>query len=146
MWCGIDVGAKGALAIIDEEGAKVYDFPGDISSLGNLFINEMIGKKIKGCVIEKVSAMPKQGVVSMFKFGCNFGSYLGILSVLQIPHILVTPQSWQKKMLDAGTGNTKERSLNMARRLFPDIDLSKKKHDGRADALHLARYAIEYFN
>ncbi len=51
------------------------------------------------------------------------------------------PRRWQKPILDAGADDTKARSLNMARRLFPDIDLQHKCDDGKADALHLARYA-----
>jgi len=85
--------------------------------------------------------MPKQGVSSTFKFGMNFGAWQGILAALRIPYITVTPRQWQKALLDAGTGETKARSLNMARRLFPEVEMRFKADDGKADALHLARWA-----
>lgn len=151
-YIGIDPGmsktAPGAIAVISDDSdyePRVFDFPGDIASLGDLFVREIIFD-IKGCAIESIHASPTFGKVTCFNLGCNYGAYLGILSVLQIPHVLISPNKWQKEILDSGTGQTKERSLNMARRLFPDIDLRLKKHHGRADALHLARYAKKYFN
>jgi crossover junction endodeoxyribonuclease RuvC len=46
-------------------------------------------------VVEKVGAMPKQGVSSTFKFGAAYGSILGILAALKIRTILVSPTVWK---------------------------------------------------
>ncbi len=141
-YLGIDPGQKGGIALLGEDGsAQGWRYPGDIQEAAVLLNRLSLANKISLACIEKVGAMPKQGVISTFKFGMNYGAWQGILAALGIPYITVTPRKWQKALLDAGTGETKERSLNMARRLFPYVDLRFKADDGKADALHLARWA-----
>lgn len=94
-------------------------------------------------VVEKVGAMPGQGVVSMFKFGENFGMIQGILQAFGIPYELVTPQKWKKEF---GVTADKNTSIEVCKRLFPDVNLKrtercKKEHDGMAEALLMAEYA-----
>ena len=141
---GIDPGAKGAVGLIslDKKHHEVYDTPADIPSMAQLILDIEEEHRIVLCAIEDVHAMPKQGVVSMFNFGRNVGAWLGILSGARIPYLQVRPQEWQKVCLYGKKGETKERSLTQARELYPDLDLKLKKHDGRADAMHLANYAI----
>lgn len=141
VYLGIDPGQKGGIAVIGEGFAEAWRYPGDIQEAATLLNNIKVEHGITLACIEKVSAMPKQGVSSTFKFGMNYGAWQGALAALCVPYITVTPQKWQKAMLDAGTGETKERSLNMARRLFPAVDMRFKADDGMADALHLARWA-----
>lgn len=90
--------------------------------------------------IEQVSAMPGQGVTSMFGFGKGFGLWLGILAALQVPYTLVTPQAWKKAMMH-GKGD-KDAARIRAQELFPGCvsQLSRKKDIGRADALLIAEY------
>jgi crossover junction endodeoxyribonuclease RuvC len=93
-------------------------------------------------VIEKVGAMPKQGVASVFTFGYGFGVWIGALAALEIPYQLVTPQAW-KKLLMAGEPKEKDASRVVARRMWPsqtEESLSRKKDHGRADAALLAEY------
>lgn len=140
---GIDPGAKGGIAVLDIGCAsEAWRYPGDIPEAAELVRSIHLAAPIKLACIEKVGAMPKQGVSSTFKFGANYGGWQGILSALGIPYIMVTPTKWQKALLDSGTGETKARSLNMARRLFPNVDMRHKADDGKADALHLARWAM----
>ncbi len=96
--------------------------------------------------LEKAQARPGQGVSSMFNYGTGYGTILGILAALEIPHTLVTPQSWMKVM-HAGTaiGKTKDRSIEAAKRLFPGVSLratakSLKDNHGMAEALLIAAY------
>lgn len=145
---GIDPGQKGGVAILWDSAssgdASASRYPGDYVLAAEVLDELLPPDDSHACAfacIEKVSSMPKQGVASSFKFGANYGAWLGILAAYRISHRLVTPRQWQKEMLDAGTGETKERSLQMARRLFPHIDMRYKADDGKADALHLARYA-----
>ncbi|GAV19919.1 crossover junction endodeoxyribonuclease RuvC [Mariprofundus micogutta] len=138
---GIDPGQKGGVAIIHPEGAEAWRYPGDIVSAADLLRDIHVNHNITMACIESVHSMPKQGVSSTFKFGQNFGAWLGILAALGIPHMTITPHKWQKAVLDAGTGDTKARSLNMARRLFPEVELKYKADDGKADALLMATYA-----
>lgn len=145
-FAGIDPGQGGALAIIsgDMQEAYSWDYPGSIEAAADLLREVMFEHHPVLVAIEKVGAMPKQGVSSTFKFGQNFGSWLGALSALQLPYIVVTPSKWQRSVLDSGGGDTKTRSLSMARRLFPGVDLSRKKDHGKADALLLALYASRW--
>ena len=142
---GIDPGQKGGLAILNDKGEAVgaWRYPGDVSEMAKLIKAIHAKYNVTLACVEQVHSMPRQGVSSTFKFGINYGAILGILSTLDIPYIMCTPRKWQKELLDSGTGETKERSLNMARRLFPIIDLKFKADDGKADALHLARWALK---
>ena len=47
-------------------------------------------------VIEHVSAMPGQGVTSMFNFGQSFGVLKGICSAMQLSMHFVRPAKWKK--------------------------------------------------
>ena len=90
-------------------------------------------------VVERVSAMPRQGVASSFTFGVGLGSILGTLQTLRLPIELVTPAQWKTAL---GLGKDKRVSLDKARLLFPSADLHLAKHDGRAEALLLAHFAL----
>jgi len=95
--------------------------------------------------IEKVHAMPGQGVTSMFKFGFVTGVMHGIISALELPLFLVTPQTWKNKILQ-GTKKDKAAAVDYCRRVYPRISLlatkrSRVPHSGMADALCIARYA-----
>jgi len=148
---GIDPGQKGGLAFVnrrDTQRAWAYRYPGDAVEAARI-IREFTSEHgvAQLAVLEKVHAMPKQGVSSTFKFGQNYGAWQGVLAALEIPFILVTPQKWQKVMLDSAGkqgGDKKDRSLEMARRLWPDIDMRYKADDGKAEALLMARFGILY--
>lgn len=140
---GIDPGASGAVALLTTDGeSMVADYPGDAVSAADLLRQWRADHRIELVALELVHALPKQGVSSMFKLGANFGAWLGILAALGIPHVLIRPQEWQRGTLSKGDGpDTKSQSLAAARRRWPDLELSRKKDHGRADALHLANHA-----
>ena len=148
VFMGIDPGQKGGVGILvcDVLGKKTvahaWRYPGDYSTFADLIL-DIISEHgpITLCTVEQVHSMPGQGVASSFKFGANFGAVLGVMAALGIPHVLCTPRKWQKALLDAGTGETKARSLSMARRLFPNVDMKYKADDGKADGLHMARWS-----
>ena len=91
-------------------------------------------------VIEAVSAMPGQGVSSMFRFGESVGVVLGVLGALQMPVRWVTPGRWKKAAGIAGKDKDAARSL--AIQLHPEVAdmLTRKKDCGRADAILIARF------
>jgi hypothetical protein len=142
-YVGIDPGKTGAAALITDEGTlDVLDYPGSPSLIVDRFRSWKLSYEIVMVALEKVSARPGQGVVSMFTFGRNLGAWEGILSAFSIPFMMPTPRQWQKGIIDPKAGaDSKTRSLNTARRLFPDASLSLKKDHGRADALLLAFWA-----
>ena len=92
-------------------------------------------------VIEKVGAMPGQGVSSMFNFGRSAGIIEGVVAALRMPHTYVTPATWTKAV---GRAAGKDASRMRAMELFPSkADLFKRaKDDGRADAALIAYWYI----
>lgn len=140
---GIDPGKTGAAALITSDGAhKILDYPGDPSLIVDRFREWKLNHEIIMAALEKVGARPGQGVVSMFTFGRNLGSWEGIIAAFGIPYLMPTPRQWQKGLVDQKAGeDPKARSLSTARRLFPDAELTRKKDHGRADALLLAFWA-----
>jgi len=90
--------------------------------------------------LEKVGAMPKQGVASMFSFGTGYGLWKGIIAAYHLPCTLVTPQSWKKELMQGM--KDKEASLVVAQQLFPQCrkDLVQQKDIGKADALLLCEF------
>ena len=150
-YIGIDPGKSGGIAIISEVGVEAITpmiIAGkdlDSAAIADWLYNSLSDEHAT-CYIEKVSAMPKQGVVSMFKFGFSTGVMHGIIATLYISMQLVTPQAWKKKIL-AGTKKDKDAAIDYCRRLYPDISLlatvrSRKPHSGMADALCIARYGL----
>ena len=143
-YMGIDPGQTGAAALISNDGIDCFDWPGDASAFAGEIRQWCDDYDIAICILEKVGAMPKQGVSSMFKFGRNAGMIEGVLAALNIPYDLQRPQQWQRGLIykDDGTDN-KSRALAAARRLYPNVDfLRRKKDHGRAEALLMAHVAF----
>ena len=101
-------------------------------------------KNIK-VVIEQVSAMPGQGVTSMFNFGQSFGILKGICSAMQLPIYFIRPAKW-KKYFNL-INSEKDASRTRAIEIFPyfSSNLSKKKDSNKADAILLASYFNETY-
>ena len=102
-------------------------------------INKLDKKNIK-VVIEQVSAMPGQGVTSMFNFGQSFGVIKGICSALSLPIYFVRPTKWKKHFNLIKTH--KDASRTKVIEVYPKISskLSRKKDSNKADAILIARY------
>tara|TARA_B100000678_G_scaffold148424_1_gene123850 strand:- start:432 stop:926 length:495 start_codon:yes stop_codon:yes gene_type:complete len=118
-------------------GAQIYN---EIS----LRIKNFQKENIK-VVIEQVSAMPGQGVTSMFNFGQSFGVLKGICSAMQLPMYFVRPAKW-KKYFNL-INSKKDASRTKAIEIFPYISaqLSKKKDSNKADAILLASFFFETY-
>ena len=96
-------------------------------------------------VIEQVSAMPGQGVTSMFNFGQSFGILKGICSAMQLPMYFVRPTKW-KKYFNL-INSEKDASRTKAIEVFPyfSSELSRKKDSNKADAILIASFYYESF-
>ncbi len=94
-------------------------------------------------VIEQVSAMPGQGVTSMFNFGQSYGTLKGICSAMQLPMFFVRPAKW-KKYFNL-INSQKDASRTRAIEIFPyfSTQLSKKKDSNKADAILIASFYYE---
>lgn len=138
---GIDPGASGAIALLSQSDAIVSEF-GCLRHAGNVLRGWSNNYQIILVALESVHAMPGQGVTSMFNFGRNVGQWEGLIECLGLPCVQPTPQTWQKGLLKKSDGkDTKDRSLTVARRIFPSVDLHCKGDHGKSDALLLALWA-----
>ena len=118
-------------------GAQIYN---EISKK----INSNPETKIR-VVIEHVTAMPGQGVTSMFNFGQSFGVLKGICSAMRLPMFFVRPAKWKKyyNLINS----EKDASRTRAIEIFPNFSsqLSKKKDSNKADAILIASFYYETY-
>ena len=107
-------------------------------------IKEIDSKDIK-VVIEQVSAMPGQGVTSMFNFGQSYGVLKGVCAAMRLPMYFVRPAKW-KKYFNL-INSEKDASRTKAIEIFPyfSSNLAKKKDSNKADAILIASYYYETF-
>ena len=156
---GIDPGISGSICFF--ENGKIVDvviMPTMIEGKknkrqvnGSQIYNEILKRIIKiekqnvRVIIEQVSAMPGQGVTSMFNFGQSFGILKGICSAMQLPMYFVRPAKWKKYF---GLINSeKDASRTRAIEMFPyfSSQLSKKKDSNKADAILIASFYYETY-
>ena len=106
--------------------------------------NQLDKKEIR-VIIEQVSAMPGQGVTSMFNFGQSFGILKGICSAMQLPMYFVRPTKW-KKYFNL-INSEKDASRTKAIEIFPYFSghLSKKKDSNKADAILISSFYYETY-
>ena len=106
---------------------------------------EKIDKKDIKVIIEQVSAMPGQGVTSMFNFGQSYGILKGICSAMQLPMYFVRPTKW-KKYFNL-INSEKDASRTRAIEIFPYFSpkLSRKKDSNKADAILIASFYYETY-
>lgn len=141
-YIGVDPGKSGAMAIIHALG-NVEVIPFDAVHYSMALARVSSGAYPVTCCVEKVNAMPGQGVVSMFNFGHNLGVIEGLLRGYGIPYQLVPPQTWKKEF---SLSSDKAKSIEVCQKLFPNVSLlaterSRKPNDGIAEALLMAEYA-----
>ena len=145
---GIDPGLTGAFAFLNTEDMTITleDMPivevlrngsrkNEVLPAG--VANAVAGKGIKHAFLERVGAMPGQGVTSVFSFGRSTGILEGVLAAYEIPTTIITPQSWQKA---AAVRDGKDAGRLRAAQLFPASStcFQRKKDSGRADAALIA--------
>lgn len=141
-FCGIDPGKKGSACLLVGNDVHFIDWQESETYLAGLMREWHEEFRIQACILEKVHAFPKQGVVGVFTFGCNFGTWRGILAALGIPFTLELPQAWMKSLVG------KEGSMPVAARMYPKAQLFGPKGgalDGRSDALCMAVVARRRF-
>jgi len=133
---GIDPGKSGGLALLDnhEDSAQALKMPETEMDVWDALYQ----MSPSHAFIEKVHAMPGQGVSSTFNFGRNYGMLLMALTAAGIPFTEVTPQKWQGAM-DCRTGGDKNISKRRAQQLFPNVDV----YHWNADALLIASYGLK---
>ena len=156
---GIDPGISGAICFFENGEIKdVIDMPTMAEGKknkkqinGRQIFNEISSRVLNysvkdiSVVVEQVSAMPGQGVTSMFNFGQSFGVIKGICAAMQLPIFFVRPAKWKKYF---GLINSqKDASRTKVIEMFPKVShiLSRKKDANKADAILLASFFFETY-
>ena len=106
---------------------------------------DVVSEEDTRVVIEHVTAMPGQGVTSMFNFGQSFGILKGICSAMRLPMYFVRPAKWKKYF--SLINSEKDASRTRAIEIFPyfSSQLSKKKDTNKADAILIASFYYETY-
>ena len=156
---GIDPGISGSICFLDNgkildviEMPIMTDGKKNKKQVNGSQVYNEITKRIKQfeknqirVVIEHVSAMPGQGVTSMFNFGQSFGILKGICTAMQLPMYFVRPTKWKKyfNLLNS----EKDASRTRAIEIFPyfSSQLSRKKDSNKADAILIASFYYETY-
>jgi crossover junction endodeoxyribonuclease RuvC len=156
---GIDPGISGSICFFEDgKITDVIEMPTMTEGKknkkqvnGSQIYNEILKrtnkfqKKDIRVIVEQVSAMPGQGVTSMFNFGQSFGILKGICSAMQLPIYFVRPAKWKKyyNLINS----EKDASRTRAIEIFPyfSSQLSKKKDSNKADAILIASFYYETY-
>lgn len=150
---GIDPGLNGAIAAYNTDTGEVTveDMPTvEVTRNGKkkrevspqLLSNIIAKAYARTAVVERVGAMPGQGVTSVFSFGRSVGVVEGILAAFDVATTIIAPVVWQKALnVRGGKDGSRERAMQ----LFPaQADLfGRKKDDGRSDAALIAYYGAQ---
>ncbi len=156
---GIDPGISGSICFLENgqiidaiEMPTMTDGKKNKRQVNGSQIFNEVSEKIKKLdkkdikvIIEQVSAMPGQGVTSMFNFGQSYGILKGMCSAMQLSMYFVRPAKW-KKYFNL-INSEKDASRTKAIEIFPyfSSNLAKKKDSNKADAILIASYYYETF-
>jgi crossover junction endodeoxyribonuclease RuvC len=140
---GLDPGLSGAWGAIDHTGK--YLGCGDMHHKDKIILTNMVWSEIcqathkmdREFVIEQVSSRPAQGVVSVFTFGMAYMAAISIAQRSMCPTTFVTPKVWKGHF---GLSKDKNLSLELARELWTEAPLKRKKDNGRAEALLISEF------
>jgi crossover junction endodeoxyribonuclease RuvC len=155
---GIDPGVSGAVCVLKEgKILEVYEMPTMIdgkknkrqvngAEVTNILMKNLNNKYKAKVVVEHVTAMPGQGVTSMFNFGQSFGVLKGICAALKLPIYFVRPVKWKRHFNLIKTN--KDASRTKVIEIFPYISskISRKKDSNKADSILIAKYFEETQN
>ena len=156
---GIDPGISGSICFLQEgkiidviEMPTMTDGKKNKKQVNGAQVYNKIFRRIESIdrqkirvVIEQVSAMPGQGVTSMFNFGQSFGILKGLCSAMKLPMYFVRPAKW-KKYFNL-INSEKDASRTRAIEIFPYFSshLSKKKDSNKSDAILIANFYYETY-
>lgn len=154
FYFGIDPGIKGAVSFLDDSSGQIFAFRLPVTK-----DKEIDGGRLKKLfdkfpceygVLEKVGAMPRQGVTSMFSFGKTYGILMGCLQIVGVPFDRATPQTWQKffKLIKPGEGRSKKDRKRQIKEFGQDILTIESERSVPQDVIEsslLAVYAYKTF-
>ena len=143
IYIGLDPGKSGGVAFILENSLYTFKCPSTVHDMVDEinFCNKLGPEYEIFAVVEKVWSFPGQGVRSVFTFGENYGTWLGILAPLKVPHKLVVPNKWMKHFGSMPKDKRKRKNFikSLAQQLYPNSKITLST----SDAVMLAVYAKE---
>lgn len=153
---GIDPGLSGGIAFYESLTGSIETIPMPVLKAGTnsknvideLELARLFDSRscdIKKVFIERVHAMPKQGVTSVYTFGVGYGILRGIVAANFLPVEFVTPQKWKACLRVPAQ---KDASRARANEIFPAAanQWNLSKWDGRAEAAMIAYYGATLQN
>ena len=140
LFIGIDPGKSGGVCATTGSVSVCSKCPDTVADMATLMKALLDMGDRPMCVIESVHSMPGQGVASTFKFGKNYGEWLGILASLSIPYIQVTPSKWMKAFgaMPKPKKDRKNHLKHLAQQRYPQLHITL----ATADAVLLAHYSF----
>ena len=145
----IDPGKSGGVAVVNISkksrifSSRLYNCPDSPEDMADIMFSirndGIVGGKDIIAVVEHVWSFPTDARSAAFKFGTNYGMWLGILGALKIEHEKVSPQKWMK-MYAPLPKNKQERKKKLK-------EIAKEINDKATlktcDALLIANYKRE---
>jgi crossover junction endodeoxyribonuclease RuvC len=155
-YMGIDPGFSGAIAVLDKDLALIHSQDMPIVTVGKKReLDEAALFKV--CYrysptyehlvvgIEKSQTMPGQGIASSGRYMASYGFLRGLCVGMGLSYVLIRPPTWKKVML-MDMPKEKGSSIVKVNQLYPDLQLTRKKDHGIADAILIARYTASTYN
>lgn len=156
---GVDPGLTGALAVlingrlidvadlpVREEGGGTVKRRLDAAVLAAMVreVRRQHGVDSELAMIERVGAMPKQGVASVFSLGHTAGVVEAVMLAIGVPVEFVAPAVWKRSM---ELGKDKSDARAKASLCYPEQSgfWRLKSHHNRAEAALIARYGWQGF-
>ena len=142
---GIDIGATGAIAVLDEQGQLVdvhdmpclLDGPKNRRTVNAPLLAELVYRThATRAFVERVGPRPQEGAVGAFAFGDCKGVVRGVLAAAAIPSVFITPVQWKRAVGVPPGKDMKDMARSNAINRWPaKAEMFKRKmDDGRAEA------------
>lgn len=161
-YIGIDIGLKGAIAVISPDGIittspmPVIKDQLDLKGLQDMMDLTIINSSSTNVtvVFEKLGVIFGSSKATAFSMGSQLGATEMLCVSQMVPYTKVPAKQWQKDMFMGvneitnakGKRDTKAMALVAVKRLFPNLKLTfgeraTKPHDGLVDAVLMAEWA-----
>jgi len=147
---GIDIGSKGALALLSPEGELIAvedmpilrDGPANRPNVNAPLLAEIVYRwQATQAFVEFVASRPGEGPTGAFAFGRSKGVVEGVCAAAGLPVAFLTPALWKRTVgIAPGSSGAKDAARSEAIRRWPDKAglFARVKDDGRAESALIA--------
>jgi hypothetical protein len=147
---GVDIGSKGALALLSPAGELLEiedmpilrDGPANRPNVNAPLLASIVHRwQATTAFVEFVSARPGEGPTGAFSFGRSRGVIEGVCAAVGLPVAFITPPAWKRAIgIPPGKDGAKDAARSEAIRRWPGQAalFARVKDDGRAEAALIA--------